>query len=195
MANTPGRSASPYSAGTHGSDYDDPFSDRPRQTHFAEQEPPYHASPHLMPRPFESTASLPSAEFGGRGGYDEEDLEKEPLNAGGSFTGGFYPPKCVFVAIATFNSLTLPRQCGPRLVRRPVRAAHLHCVQQRRRQRMAASPDHQARCHPQSQTDKRQLHRGVSCANTHPQRYRGQIRVHQHHRVLVRYTLCPSLVQ
>ncbi|KAF8915913.1 putative chitin synthase [Mucidula mucida] len=89
MANTPGRSASPYE---QGNNYGDPFADRPRQTQFVEQERPYHGSPNLMPRPFESSASLPSQEFGGPGNYDDEEIEKQPLNAGGSFTGGFYPP-------------------------------------------------------------------------------------------------------
>ncbi|KAF9055112.1 putative chitin synthase [Hymenopellis radicata] len=88
MANTPGRSASPYEPGKN---YGDPFADRPRQTQFVEQERPFHGSPNLMPRPFESTSSLPSQEFGGPGNYDDDEIEKQPLNAG-AFAGGFYPP-------------------------------------------------------------------------------------------------------
>ncbi|KXN83665.1 Chitin synthase 1 [Leucoagaricus sp. SymC.cos] len=76
-----------------GEQYGDPFADRPRQTTFAEPERPYHGSPSPGLRPFESTSTLPQ-EFGGQDGtYDDDDyVEKQPLNAGGSFTGGFYPP-------------------------------------------------------------------------------------------------------
>nr|ADX07293.1 putative chitin synthase [Flammulina velutipes] len=92
MANPPG-GASPYPT---GGDYGDPFADRPRQTQFAEQERPYHgtSSPNLMPRPFESTASLSTTqEFGAsRTDFDDDSVERLPLNAGQTFTGGFYPP-------------------------------------------------------------------------------------------------------
>jgi chitin synthase len=85
----------------------DPFADRPHQITFTEPEPPYRGSPHgspgSVPRPFESTATLPS-EFGGQETYDDEDyIEKQPLNAGGSFTGGFYPPAYV----SSFHSFRL----------------------------------------------------------------------------------------
>lgn len=69
--------------------YSDPFADRPRQTTFAEPERPFHGPPSPQPRPFESTSTLPQEL-----GYDDDDyIEKQPLNAGGSFTGGFYPPQ------------------------------------------------------------------------------------------------------
>lgn len=77
------------SAVTVGTDYGDPFADRPRQTQFAEQTRPSQLSS-PMPQPFESATSLPH-EFGGaRTGYDDEEV---PLNTGQTFTGGFYPPK------------------------------------------------------------------------------------------------------
>ena len=59
----------------------DPFSDGPH-AHF--QEP--------VPRPYESTASLPQ-DFGGHGQQydDDEEIEKQPLT-GGQVAGGFYPP-------------------------------------------------------------------------------------------------------
>ncbi len=117
MANTPGRSASPYE---QGNNYGDPFADRPRQTQFVEQERPYHGSPNLMPRPFESSASLPSQEFGGPGNYDDEEIEKQPLNAGGSFTGGFYPPRYAFFHGFSKKSLTLSLQRQPRYLWRPL---------------------------------------------------------------------------
>jgi len=71
--------------------HSDPFADRPRQTTFAEPERPFHGPPSPQPRPFESTSTLPQEL-----GYDDDDyIEKQPLNAGGSFTGGFYPPQYV----------------------------------------------------------------------------------------------------
>lgn len=80
---------------TRGEGYGDPFADRPRQTTFAEPERPFHGSPSPGPRPFESTTTLPT-EFGGQETYDDDEyIEKQPLNAGGSFTGGFYPPAYV----------------------------------------------------------------------------------------------------
>ncbi|PBK69723.1 glycosyltransferase family 2 protein [Armillaria solidipes] len=94
MADRPPASSAPSYTGqsdfSHTDPYADPFADRPRQTQFSEPERPYHAG--STPRPYESTTSLP--DFGVRGGadgYDDETLEKEPLNAG-NFTGGFYPP-------------------------------------------------------------------------------------------------------
>ena len=75
--------------------YGDPFADRPRQTTFAEPERPFHGSASPQPRPFESTSTLPQ-DLGGQDNYDDDDyVEKQPLNAGGSFTGGFYPPQYV----------------------------------------------------------------------------------------------------
>lgn len=73
--------------------YADPFSDRPpRQTHFDDPEPLSDRLATPMPRPFDSTTSLthePAHDM-----YDEDDeyIEKQPLNVGQSFTGGFYPP-------------------------------------------------------------------------------------------------------
>jgi chitin synthase len=72
----------------HNEPYGDPFADRPRQTHF--NEPP------RMPRPYESTASLSTTEFGGQEHYsDDEYVEKQPLTQGQNFAGGFYPPGSV----------------------------------------------------------------------------------------------------
>jgi hypothetical protein len=79
---------SPNSSQTRIDNYGDPFADRPRQTHFTEPERPYGSS--SSTRAFESTASLPQDL---NGGFDDEDeVEKLPLNTGGNFTGGFYPP-------------------------------------------------------------------------------------------------------
>ncbi|KIY73762.1 glycosyltransferase family 2 protein [Cylindrobasidium torrendii FP15055 ss-10] len=93
MAHSSGQSpylndAAQASSVTVGTDYGDPFADRPRQTQFAEQTRPSQLSS-PMPQPFESATSLPH-EFGGaRTGYDDEEV---PLNTGQTFTGGFYPP-------------------------------------------------------------------------------------------------------
>lgn len=90
----------PASSQSRGEQYGDPFADRPRQTQFAEPERPYHGPPSPGPRPFDSTSTLPQ-DFNGQEGYDDEDyVEKQPLNAGGSFTGGFYPPGYAFFALA-----------------------------------------------------------------------------------------------
>ncbi len=110
MADRPPASSSPSYTGqsdyTHIDPYADPFADRPRQTQFSEPERPYHAG--STPHPYDSTASLP--DFGVRGGadgYDDETLEKEPLNAG-NFAGGFYPPKYVLRFLsALFEILTI----------------------------------------------------------------------------------------
>jgi hypothetical protein len=69
---------------TQGDYTPDPFADG-HHAHF--QEP--------MPRPYESTTSLPQ-DFGGPGQQydDEEAIEKQPLT-GGNVAGGFYPPGCV----------------------------------------------------------------------------------------------------
>ncbi|KAF8639963.1 hypothetical protein AX17_001213 [Amanita inopinata Kibby_2008] len=74
--------------------YSDPFADRPRQTHFREPERSYGGTPSPKLQPYESTTSIPN-EFGGQDTYDDEYVEKQPLNAGQSFTGGFYPPSPV----------------------------------------------------------------------------------------------------
>ncbi|KAJ3811230.1 class III chitin synthase [Lentinula lateritia] len=80
------------SVSSHGSDstaYGDPFADRPRQAQFVEPERPYRNN---NPQAFESSASIPQ-EFGGRDYNDEEDyMEKQPLTAGQTYPGGFYPP-------------------------------------------------------------------------------------------------------
>lgn len=64
--------------------YDDPFSDlQPRQTRFRE--------PSLSPHPYESTTSLTRDSL--HDPYEEDEyIEKQPLNVGQNFTGGFYPP-------------------------------------------------------------------------------------------------------
>ena len=83
----------------------DPFSDRPRQIHFND---PDNLSTQdfrdTMPRPFDSQTHLPSA--GGHDYDDDEYLEKQPLNVGQSFTGGFYPPQYVsfkYICLVLFS--------------------------------------------------------------------------------------------
>ncbi|THV08600.1 glycosyltransferase family 2 protein [Dendrothele bispora CBS 962.96] len=44
-----------------------------------------------MPRPFESSTSIPT-EFGGHSQFEEDEVEKQPLTGGQTFAGGFYPP-------------------------------------------------------------------------------------------------------
>jgi len=62
--------------------YDDPFSDRqPRQAHFNE-------SALSLPRPYESIQDTLRDPFDD----DDEYVEKQPLNVGQGFAGGFYPP-------------------------------------------------------------------------------------------------------
>lgn len=73
-----------------GEPLDDPFSDRPRQTHFNDTDTlSLGASSHTQP--YESTLS-----FQNEGAYeahaDDDYVEKLPLNVGQNFTGGFYPP-------------------------------------------------------------------------------------------------------
>ncbi|KAJ7095345.1 glycosyltransferase family 2 protein [Mycena belliarum] len=61
----------------------DPFADRP---HFAEQAAPYHA-------PSAYTQSTASFQNEHTDQYEDDDyVEKQPLAAGETFTGGFYPP-------------------------------------------------------------------------------------------------------
>ncbi|TFK43571.1 glycosyltransferase family 2 protein [Crucibulum laeve] len=73
--------------------YGDPFADRPRQTQFNEPQRSYNNSP--MPRPYESSASLPQS-FGPQEHYDDDEyIEKQPLTSGQPFSGGFYPPQPV----------------------------------------------------------------------------------------------------
>ncbi|KAG5646609.1 Chitin synthase, class 1 [Asterophora parasitica] len=64
-----------------GPDYPDPFADRPR--------PHSPGTPYGQGTPYQSTTDL---SLGGREVSDDEYIEKQPLNAGQSFTGGFYPP-------------------------------------------------------------------------------------------------------
>ena len=67
--------------------YGDPFSDRPH-LHFEEPPRPYHSTDTL--RPFSNSSNLSVAETDN---YDDDEyIEKQPLNPGQSFTGGFYPP-------------------------------------------------------------------------------------------------------
>lgn len=71
--------------------YGDPFSDTGApQIHFQE---PDLAQRGGMPRPFESTTSLPH-EFGGQSANFPEDDEEEklPLTGNQGFVGGLYPP-------------------------------------------------------------------------------------------------------
>jgi chitin synthase len=68
--------------------YGDPFSDRPQHLHFEEPPRPFHSTDTLRPMPSSTSLSLD--------GYDDDEyIEKQPLNPGQSFAGGFYPPGCV----------------------------------------------------------------------------------------------------
>ena len=70
--------------------YGDPFADRPQHIHFEEPPRSYHSSSTDTLRPFQSSTNLSVAETDN---YDDEEyIEKQPLNPGQSFTGGFYPP-------------------------------------------------------------------------------------------------------
>ncbi|KAK2466180.1 hypothetical protein APHAL10511_001822 [Amanita phalloides] len=79
----------PPTAPSHDT-FNDPFADRPRQTHFVEPDiqRSYHTTPSPSLRPYDSVASIPQ-EFGTQGSFDDDDyIEKQPLNQ----AGGFYPP-------------------------------------------------------------------------------------------------------
>ncbi|KAF8231892.1 glycosyltransferase family 2 protein [Tricholoma matsutake] len=73
---------------TPPTNYGDPFSDRPPQLHFDEPLRPYQSTDTL--RPFQSSTSLSLGETDTY--HDDDYVEKQPLNPGQSFTGGFYPP-------------------------------------------------------------------------------------------------------
>jgi len=75
-----------------------------------------------MPRPFDSQTHLPSA--GGHDYDDDEYLEKQPLNVGQSFTGGFYPPQYVsfkYICVVLFSVVPL----GPLT---PITLANIHSI-------------------------------------------------------------------
>jgi hypothetical protein len=77
----------------------DPFADRPRQTHFVEPQRSLRSQESLstLARPYDSTSNL--GEFGGsQGGQYDDEEERQPLNIGQDFTGGFYPPPCVVLS-------------------------------------------------------------------------------------------------
>jgi chitin synthase len=81
--------------------YGDPFADRPPQLHF--EEPllrPFHSTDTLRPIPSSTSLSLDNYE-------DDEYVEKQPLNAGESFAGGFYPPGCVHLLKSLRVTLTM----------------------------------------------------------------------------------------
>jgi hypothetical protein len=98
----------------------DPFADG---LHARFQEP--------MPRPYESTASLPQ-DFGGQGQQydDEEEIEKQPLTGGAA--PGFYPPGCVeYLLKFVLSALIFSSQAGrPQYVWGPLcsRPSHLCCL-------------------------------------------------------------------
>jgi hypothetical protein len=151
------------------SSYGDPFADRVRHTQFADQPVPYHA-----PSPYQSTTSLPQdhQEY-----EDDEYLEKQPLAAGESFTGGFYPPGCVRRLPAPLIYPMFPQANRSQRIWRPlwpsrVRRIYLH---KRHRQCMAPSPDNQAWCHQETEAHRRQLHCRVPCPHRSPQRHRGKL--------------------
>ncbi|KAF8913861.1 glycosyltransferase family 2 protein [Gymnopilus junonius] len=71
--------------------YADPFSDRPPQVREQYDEDPLSSRGPIMPRPYESTTHL--AHDTANDMYDDDEyVEKQPLNVGQSFSGGFYPP-------------------------------------------------------------------------------------------------------
>ncbi|KAJ7638777.1 glycosyltransferase family 2 protein [Roridomyces roridus] len=83
MANRP---PLPSAASAASSNYGDPFADGTRHPTFAEQPASYHS-------PYQSSVSLPQDFNHDPNQYeDDEYVEKQPLAAGESFTGGFYPP-------------------------------------------------------------------------------------------------------
>ena len=84
--------------------YGDPFADRPR-AHF--QDPPS-GNPTL--RPYQSTTTLSG---GAQDTYEDDDfVEKQPLNVGQNFSGGFYPPGYVFILVATVFPSTSQQLMG-----------------------------------------------------------------------------------
>jgi chitin synthase len=74
--------------------YGDPFADRPHHLQFEEPPRPFQSPdrPDTL-RTYQSTTSLT---LGDSENYDDDEyVEKQPLNAGQGFAGGFYPPACV----------------------------------------------------------------------------------------------------
>jgi chitin synthase len=71
--------------------YGDPFADRPPHLQF--EEPP---RPIRSPDTLHTYQSTTSLTLGESDNYDDDEyVEKQPLNAGQGFAGGFYPPACV----------------------------------------------------------------------------------------------------
>lgn len=69
------------------------FADGRPQVHFGgSASPPFHEAGVSMPSPFDSQTHL-ATESGQD--YDDDYIEKLPLNDGQNFDGGFYPPPCV----------------------------------------------------------------------------------------------------
>ena len=71
--------------------HDSPPGDGHTQVHFGNSA--FHASSISMPSPFDSQVHLPSE--GGQD-FDDDYLEKQPLNDGQNFASGFYPPPYVY---------------------------------------------------------------------------------------------------
>jgi len=65
----------------------DPFADHAQHLHFEEPTHPFQSTDTL--RPYQSSTNL---SLGRSDNYDDDYIEKQPLNAGQNFTGGFYPP-------------------------------------------------------------------------------------------------------
>lgn len=72
-----------------GESLHDPFSDRTPQIHFDEPDP-LSLGHRPIPRPYDTSTNLHDPAFDIHD--DDEYIEKQPLNVGQGFTGGFYPP-------------------------------------------------------------------------------------------------------
>lgn len=68
------------------------FTDGRPQVHFGASASPFHAAEESMPSPFDSQTHLATESAQD---YDDDYIEKLPLNDGQNFDGGFYPPPCV----------------------------------------------------------------------------------------------------
>jgi chitin synthase len=68
--------------------YGDPFADHTRQEQYNDPDP---LSIPSMPKPYESSTTL-AHDVGHEYEEDDDFVEKQPLNVGQSFSGGFYPP-------------------------------------------------------------------------------------------------------
>lgn len=72
--------------------YGDPFADDPQHLHSEEPPRPFRGAGTLRPYPSSTSLSLTETDTFD----DDEYVEKQPLNTNQNFTGGFYPPGCVY---------------------------------------------------------------------------------------------------